>query len=365
MQPPELMFFSSLSNSRRPLWSWGIAAGWLGLWLTAGAAVVQAGWVPQISPVIDTNTSFRAVAAVSSNVVWLGGSGGVCLRTRNDGVTWERKQVPGAEKLDFRGVVAFDERTAILMSSGLAETGAARLYRTVDGGETWTVVFQTAEPGAFLDGIAFWDTRNGLVLGDPLGGKWFLLRTGDGGRTWERLPAARLPAMLPNEAAFAAGNTALVTQGTALAWLASGGGPRARVFRTTDRGDSWAVSETPMPAGETAGIFSLCFRDAEHGMGVGGDHKNAQQTSPNVIVTDDGGLSWRAATPTQPPGLKETVMQTRDGAWLAVGPSGSSRSQDGGRTWTLVDRQPFHAAARAEGRSWAVGGNGRIAVWQP
>ena len=359
------MIFHPSSNQRRPFLPQLLIAGCLGLWLTAGTALIQAGWVPQVSPVIDPNASFRAVAAVSSNVVWVGGSGGVCLRTLNGGTTWERKAVPGAEKLDFRGVAAFDVRTAILMSAGLAEAGAARLFRTTDGGDTWTQVFQTTEPGAFLDGIAFWDARNGLVMGDPVGGKWFLLRTRDGGQTWERLPPARLPAMLPNEAAFAAGNSALVTQGTALAWLASGGGPRARVFRTADRGDTWEVVETPMPAGETAGIFGLRFRDARHGMGVGGDHKKEQQASPNVMVTDDGGLSWRAATPTDPPGLKETVMLTNDGAWLAVGPSGSSRSADGGLTWKVVDRQPFHAAAWAEGRGWAVGGKGQIAVWQP
>src|SRR6266851_1414741 len=75
----------------------------------------HAEWQFQPSP--TTNTSLRAVFAVNAKVVWAGGSGGVCLRTTNGGQTWENLSFPGADKMDFRGVVAFDAQRAILMSA--------------------------------------------------------------------------------------------------------------------------------------------------------------------------------------------------------------------------------------------------------
>ena len=149
--------------------------------------------------------------------------------------TWEILTVPGADKLDFRGLFAFDERTAVLMSAGEASEGLTRMYRTADAGQTWQTVFATEAKGVFLDGVLFWDRTNGLAVGDQIEGKWYLLRTRDGGQSWQRVPPAGLPAMLPNEGAFAAGNTSMAMAGSSKVWLASGAAERARIFISTDR----------------------------------------------------------------------------------------------------------------------------------
>ncbi|MDB6067929.1 MAG: oxidoreductase [Pedosphaera sp.] len=322
----------------------------------------RAEWQFQPSP--TTNTSLRSVFAVSAKTVWSSGSGGVCLRTTNGGQTWENLSFPGAEKMDFRGVVAFDAQRAILMSAGEAEQGLARIYRTSDGGRHWRLVCQTWDKGVFLDGLAFWDSRNGIAFSDPLDGKWYLLKTSDGGNTWQHAKTANLPAMLPNEAAFAAGNSSIATLGSSKVWLASGGADRARVFASNDRGQTWQVRETPMPSGPTAGIFGLRFWDSKHGIAVGGDHKADHAAGDNVIITDDGGRTWRTATPTDPPGLKETVVMLPSRKLLAVGPSGTSTSVDFGMSWQRIDSSSFHAASVANGHCWAVGANGLIATWK-
>jgi len=321
----------------------------------------RAGWVWQESH--TPRTSFRAVQAVNRKVVWAGGTGGTCLRTVDGGDTWEILAVPGADKLDFRGLFAFDESTVVLMSAGEAAEGLTRMYRTADSGRTWQTVFQTEDKGVFLDGVSFWDRTNGMAVGDQIEGKWYLLRTKDGGQSWERVPPAALPAMLPNEGAFAAGNTSMAMEAPSKVWLASGAAERVRIFISTDRAQTWEVRETPMPGGTTAGIYGLRFLDAQRGVAVGGDYKQDKTPSDNVIVTSDGGQTWQKGGRTDPPGLKETVVALPGSVLLAVGPSGTSLSRDFGTTWQKVDEFSLHAASCADGECWAVGGRVAIGKW--
>ncbi len=341
-------------------YSWALLGLSLGL-PTAG----HAEWQLQQNPATQSN--FRSVKAVSREIAWIGGSGGTCLRTVDGGRTWESRPVPGAEKLDFRGIAAFDAKTAVVVSAGEASEGKARVYRTEDGGQKWQLVYQTTEKGAFMDGTAFWDRKHGLIVGDPIGGKWFLLRTDNGGRHWTRVDPKTLPDTLPNEGAFASSNSTITVRGSTHAWIASGASERARVFRSIDRGKTWETAETPMPSGmptgPVAGIFGLHFWDDLHGIGVGGNYKQLEQPSNNVILTADGGKTWELGTPTTPPGAKESAVLLADGVLLAIGPAGTGLSRDGGRSWQAVaDAPPLHAVSCAGGRCWGVG-KGTIARW--
>ena len=199
-----------------------------GLFVPGVSPAAPAGWVVQHSN--SPPGSFRGVHAVSSQVVWVSGTRGACLRTVDGGETWENHDVPGAEQLDFRGVFAFNADSAVLISSGDAEKGQTRIYRTADGGRTWQTVFQTQTKGAFLDGVSFWDKTNGLALGDQLDGKWLVLKSADGGRTWERVAPAGLPKMQTNEGAFAAGNTSIAMQDSSQVWLAWRQRPRPHFY---------------------------------------------------------------------------------------------------------------------------------------
>jgi photosystem II stability/assembly factor-like uncharacterized protein len=323
----------------------------------------RAEWVPQHSEL--PSASFRSVQALSEKVIWIGGSGGACLRSIDGGRTWQNRSVQGANMLDFRALVALNSRTALAVSAGPAQSGNARIYRTSDGGTHWQIVFETSEPGAFLDGMAFWDRNSGLVLGDPIDGKWFLLRTADGGRNWSRIPPQSLPQMLPNEGAFAASNSSLVVSESGEAFIASGSAEHARVFLSGDRGSTWTVVNTPMPVGPTAGIYGLRFWDRRNGVGVGGDYKQEHANSNNVIVTEDGGRTWLQSGPTDPAGLKESVVALPGSVLLAVGPSGTSISRNHGRSWKQVDSVPLHAASCVEAHCWAVGAKGLIVRWRP
>lgn len=327
--------------------------------------VARAQWTPQHS---GTDAEFRGLSVVSPKVVWASGTHGRVARTTDGGATWRIDTVAGADSLDLRAIHAFDARTAVATSAGEAEKGQAKIFRTSDGGRSWSLVWQTTEKGVFLDAIAFWDARHGLVLSDPVGGKLYLLSTSDGGRTWTRIPPDALPAPLDKEGFFAASGTCLTTEGSRTAYIGSGGAATARVFRTTDRGRTWHVADTPLHAADPAsGVFSVVFRDARHGVAVGGKYDRPHEALPNVALSDDGGATWHLPDGALPVGYYSGA------AWLphaktptivAVGLAGTVRSADGGRTWATVDSIPYNSVAFATPKiGWAVGPRGRIARW--
>jgi photosystem II stability/assembly factor-like uncharacterized protein len=319
------------------------------------ATVTPAQWRVQA---VGTKADFRGLCVVSPDIAWVSGTQGTYALTADGGKSWSVGTVPGAEKLDFRDVAAFGAGTAYLLSAGPGD--ASRIYKTVNGGESWELQFKSADPGAFLDAIAFWDEQNGIALGDPVRGKFQLLLTEDGGANWKPLPAKSLPPALPGEGAFAASGTCLVTHGDRDVWFATGGAKSARVFRSGDRGQNWEVSETPITAGAaSAGIFSIAFRDKRHGMIVGGDYRRPKDLGANAATTADGGKTW---TP-----LKEglpycsAVAWAKD-RWVAVGTCGSHASLDNGSSWKLLDRENYNSVGfTSGGEGWAVGPKGRIA----
>jgi photosystem II stability/assembly factor-like uncharacterized protein len=318
-------------------------------------AVAGAQWQQQT---IDSDADFRGLCVVNARVAWVSGTKGTYGRTTDAGKTWSVGTVPGAATLDFRDVEAFGESTAYLLSAGPG--AASRIYKTEDGGKTWNLQFKNPDPEAFFDALAFWDARNGVALGDPVKGHFPLLATEDGGTTWKPLAPTNLPPALPKEGAFAASGTCLVTHGKEDLWFGTGGDRAARVFHSADRGRTWAVSETPLLAGaDSAGVFSIAFRDRDHGMIVGGDYRKPRAAGATAAVTSDGGKTWTLLDKQLP--YRSGVAWAKD-RWVAVGTSGSDFSADDGAAWKSLDHENYNSVGfTPTGQGWAVGPRGRIA----
>ncbi len=310
-------------------------------------------WIPQDAP---SDASLRGLCAVSRDVCWASGSGGTVLRT-TDGATWERISIPGADELDFRDVHAFDAERALLLTAGTP----ARIYRTGDGGATWTIAYEHDDERAFFDAMDFWDEERGLAFSDPLDGRLLVVATSDGGRTWEALARDALPPSPAGEAGFAASGTCLVTSGERDAWIGLGGAA-ARVFRTTDGGATWTAAATPLHTGSaTSGVYSLVALEDGRGVAVGGDYAHPEASGSNAARTEDGGATWTALE-RGPRGYRSCVAALDARTLLAVGPSGTDVSSDGGRTWSALSDDGYHAVSTApDGATWASGADGRIA----
>ncbi|MGW6566572.1 WD40/YVTN/BNR-like repeat-containing protein [Streptomyces sp. NPDC054975] len=308
-----------------------------------------------------TEARFRGLAAVDRRTAWAAGSKGTVLRTTDGGRSWRNVSPPGAGELELRDVEAFDARRAVVLAIGEGE--ASRVLRTEDGGATWTESFRNTDPRAFYDCMTFFDQRHGLAMSDPVDGKFRILSTRDGGRSWAVLPDAGMPAALPGEAGFAASGQCLVSSGPRDVWLATGGGATARVLHSRDRGLTWTATESTIPAGDPArGVFGLAFRDRTHGIAVGGDYRAGQPSPHAAAVTGDGGRRWSTAS-APPPAYRSGVAWLPYGsAALAVGPTGTDLTTDGGHTWRTVDTGSYDTVdCTRDGACWASGEKGRIA----
>ena len=323
------------------------------------ALALAPAWTGQPSGV---TARLRGVSAVSDRVAWASGSSGTVLRTTDGGSTWHALKIPGAEALDFRDVDAVSDQLAYALSIGSGD--ASRIYKTADGGRTWTLQFTNLDPKAFFDAMAFWDADRGIAFSDSVDGRLVILRTGNGGRDWTRVPEEGLPPAIENEGAFAASGTNVAVYGRDHVWVGTGAGAVARVLRSSDGGRTWAAAATPLAAGGSAGIFSVAFRDTQHGIVVGGDYRKESEAVDNAAITSDGGRTW-----TMVKGLTgfRSVVAYRPGvappSLIAVGPQGADQSIDDGRTWTpLPGSSGLHTFAFAKSASvgWGAGENGRI-----
>ena len=310
--------------------------------LLAASVFGQSGPRVQFS---HTAEDLRGVSVLSRQVAWASGTHGTYLRTFDGGHTWTPAQVTDAVALDFRAVVAFSAEEAFLMSAGPGEQ--SRIYHTGDGGKNWQLQFTNANPKGFFDSMVFWDAKHGMVLGDPIPDesgklKFEILRTEDG-QNWRPIPPAQLPEALEGEGAFAASNTCLAilhSDADPNAWFATGG-RTARVFHSTDRGQSWEAYETPIAHGpDSAGIFSIAFRDALHGVIVGGDYKRPREDGPNLAYTEDGGKTW-AVPPLHPLAYFSAVAYDRKVNAIAIGQESAAVGEKKRRVKPITPERMF------------------------
>ncbi|HXD30301.1 MAG TPA: hypothetical protein VN643_04245 [Pyrinomonadaceae bacterium] len=314
-------------------------------------------WTAQTSGV---TVRLRGVSAVSTTVAWASGAGSTVLRTTNAGATWQKLQVT-SETLDFRDIDAIDERTAFALSIG--NGAASRIYKTTDAGVTWKMQFKSADDKEFLDAMSFWDAEHGLVIGDSVDGKFYILRTDDGGANWQRVPTGDLPPALENEGAFAASGTNIAVVGKRDAWIGTGAAAKARVLRTNDGGRTWKVAETPIAAGPSAGIFSIAFRDRKHGVIVGGDYRKETEATNNLAFTNDGGATWTLVKGLT--GFRSVVAYVpgSKAAVIAVGPAGADYSPNNGQTWSSIAGRGYDTLSLLKNApmGWASGAGGGLA----
>src|SRR2546423_4542642 len=300
----------------------------------------------------------RGVSVVSERVAWASGSGSTVLRTDDGGATWKKMTVSG-DVLDFRDIDAIDEQTAYVLSIG--NGAASRIYKTLNGGTSWTLQFRNDDPKAFLDAMTFWDANHGVLIGDSIDRKFYILTTSNGGRQWTRVTMDGRTPSLPNEGAFAASGTNIAVYGRKYAWIGLGSAVRARVLRTTDGGRTWAVSETPLRSGSSSGIFSVAFRDPQHGVVVGGDYQKEKEAIDNLAITGDGGATWTLVKGLR--GFRSVVAYVPGTTMLvAIGPAGGDYSTDDGRTWTVIPGPGFDTFSFVRGQrfGWAAGAHGTI-----
>lgn len=302
-------------------------------------------------------TSIRGLSVVNDKVVWVSGSNGTVGQSVDSGKTWKWIIVKDFEKRDFRDIEAFDAATAIIMAIG----EPAHILKTINGGETWKLVYENKSPGMFLDAMEFWNQQSGIVLGDPINGKFFIARTFDEGNTWREIPFTNLPAADSGEACFASSGTNIRKLDRDEACFITGG-KRARYFSKNS-----PVDLPLMQGSQSTGANSIAVRDdkklkkSNYLVVVGGDFAADSLTQKNCFISKDGGKKWIAPNES-PHGYRSCVEFISPEKLLACGTSGVDISEDSGMNWRLISKESFHVCRKAkDGKAvFLAGRDGRI-----
>lgn len=233
------------------------------------------GWTEQTSGV---TTALNTVKAVSPTVAWAAGNGGVVLRTTNGGTNWTSVGGGAIGTAVIYNIEALSASTAFVTTSPSADF--THIFRTTNGGVSWDTVYTQNAPAQspFINAIHMFDANNGIAQGDPVGGRWTVVRTTDGGATWVR---DTVNAPLQQGGEYGA-NNGMKVLGTTHIWWTPGTGNG--FYRSTDGGTTW--NRVTLPAsGFTAGVNFLNTQ-----IGVVGNSGGA------AARTTDGGATWSPIT---------------------------------------------------------------------
>ncbi len=306
-------------------------------------------WTPQSSGI---SADLFDVDFVNTSEGWAVGDGGVILHTSDAGQTWERQ-----ESVVTVALVSVDFVSA---SVGWAVGKVGVILHTSDGGESWEPQGAGETLGISMASVSFAD-ESPVLSGDE-GVGWaiteqgsLVLKTEDGGETWSR---QRFPT---NDA-----RSDMLFLDAARGWATTSSGG---VYRTEDGGESW----NPQPRPDTdarLGTTGVFFLDENTGWVTGWRDKGqglqfAQFLSDGAVLrTTDGGDTWALTELRTGKAAWDAAFVTPQEGWL-VGSFGMIMyASDGGESW---EPQPsgveatLRAVAFADARNgWAVGEGGTI-----
>ncbi len=299
----------------------------------------------------NTKASLRGLSVVDDKTVWVSGSNGTVGRSLDSGHTWKWMTVKGFENTDFRDIEAFDKTTAVIM--GISEP--AYMLRTIDGGDSWQVVFENKTKGMFLDAMEFWNEQAGIVVGDPINGRFFIARTFDGGQTWQGIPQNLSPVADSGEACFASSGTNIRKLTKKEAVFITGG-----LVSNVHLRD--AQLKLPLLQGqESTGANSIAVKNKKTWIVVGGDFNTKDSTTKNAVITFDAGKTWLSPA-TAPTGYRSCVEYLKKKQWITCGLNGVDITNDDGNTFTNITKEGFHVVRKAKkGKAvYFAGSGGRI-----
>jgi hypothetical protein len=223
------------------------------------------------------------------------------------------------------------------------------------------VVYENKTEGMFLDAMEFWDQESGIVVGDPIKGRFFVASF-DKKNNWKDIPYERRPAADSGEACFAASGTNIRALSETEAIFVSGG-RRSRLF------SKQGPIDLPLIQGrETTGANSIAVykskkqAPAKRIFVVGGDFDNPDSTKKNAAYSTNGGKSWNLPN-TAPHGYRSCVEYLSKKEIVTCGLNGVDYSTDGGKNFKWISKEAFHVCrlAKESGAVFLAGKNGRVA----
>jgi photosystem II stability/assembly factor-like uncharacterized protein len=301
-------------------------------------------------------SSIRALETISRSEIWFAGSNGKYGRIHNDIIQIDSVKKLNNKVLHFRSI-AYNKKNIFILS---IENPAVIYKIDVKNGQfNTTAVYKEDHPKVFYDSMTFLDNKYGIAVGDPTENCLSVIRTENGGKSWGKLSCKNLPEITDGEACFAASNTNISTYKNNI-WMVTGG-KKARIFHSTNRGDTWKVYNTPIVQGGTmTGIFTVDFYDDQNGIIMGGNWEKKPDLNATKAITKDGGKTWNLISNGKLPGYISCVQYFPGSAKkiLAVSTEGIYLSQNSGNTWEKISNRGFYTLRFSDKNTvWLAGNN--------
>lgn len=310
----------------------------------------QAQWIQQATGFTATSRGINYVDIVNPNVVWAvaydgSGSGAYInefTRTINGGTLWTPGHVLGGTSYGLGNISAVDDQIAYvsLYNGTGAQDATCGVYKTVNGGTTWTHMTGALQGSAsFADNVYFWDANNGIAHGDVLGGYFEIYTTTNGGTTWTRVPQANINATV----ASGEGGWTSIIDGDKDSTVMFGTN-KGKIYISNDRGFHWfgvATGIVPASSG-TMGVAHIAFLDKMHGLVA---QSSTGDTVLQIFQTADGGHTWAPVNYTGRAfsnslsaviGSPNTYVSTGANSNF-VGSTGVTFSFNGAQNWSTMD----------------------------
>lgn len=312
-------------------------------------------WKDQAS---GTTQDLQSVSVVTNNIAWICGNGGTVLLTTDEGVTWQSKgggSVIGTTNL--MNIFGIDAQSALVSASPetdpVTHATTAYVYRTTNAGQSWTKVYTLA--GGMINGIFMFDSNRGVLVANPIGGRWSVWATTNGGATWDST-GIRLPAGSTTEAGF--NNSIYGDAASKTVWF---GTNNSRMYVSTDYGMTW----TAKPTAGLTDIHSIYF-SGSNGLAAG----------TGLYITANGGSTWKAINTMGSGPITGILVHDNWDSWMTR--LGTANAPDnhiytaqnfGDSTWKVEYTAPdskaylhMTTARNDEGNVWAVRQGGGITV---
>ena len=301
-----------------------------------------------------TKISLRGLSVVSDKTVWVSGSSGTVGFTLDGGINWHWININGFEKSDFRDIEAFDDSTAVIM----AVDKPAYILKTSDAGKSWRTVYSNFEKGMFLDAMDF-NKSNGVVIGDPIDGKFFVATTKDAGETWLDIPFAQRPKADSGEACFASSGTN-VRLPTNNKPVFISGGVSSHFYL-----DKKKIFLPILQGKESTGANSIAYKNKKIFVAVGGNFNAKNDRERNCFVTYNAGKTWSAPV-ISPFGYRSCIEFIKQNTWITCGLNGIDISLNNCKEFKSISTEGFHVCRKSPTANivYFAGSNGRVGSYK-